>query len=90
MTPNIAENVMTIREFTRNIYTYMKPGEYVVTINGVETFKVVVTSLTEKDLVSADNTPNPVYIDRYKELIMKYGCGCKKTEELLCPKHGRV
>ena len=40
---------MTIREFTRNIYTYMKPGEYVVTKNNKEFMNIVMTDMTFKE-----------------------------------------
>ena len=34
---------ITIREFTRKIYEYLKPGEYVVTKNGEDFLRIVVT-----------------------------------------------
>lgn len=54
--------VVTIREYTRNVYKYMREGEYVVTVNGVETFRIVVTGLIQpvrsKDTIVQSNYEN--------------------------------
>ena len=74
---------LSIREFTRNIYKYMKVGEYVVTKGGKKAFVVTIKEYEGDNVV----TPKVIMLNK---LIDEYGCGCKKVEgQVMCKKHGR-
>ena len=90
-----------IREFTRNVYRYMKDGgRYVVTSNGKAVYDVTIMPV---GVVTVDEpveheyvSKAPIGIDEKGKPMMKkvydrYGCGCRKEEkDRLCKKHGRV
>jgi uncharacterized phage-associated protein len=60
------KNVMTIRDFTRNIYSHIKTeGEYVVTINGKESIVVTIKnmgkpSIQDKIIDDIEDTMNQI------------------------------
>ena len=81
---------VTIREFTRKIYEYLKEGEIVVTKNGEPLYVVTI-----KECNDFDNKVQKIFkkdsVPALKEIIIpdSYGCGCKRGTTKLCPKHGR-
>jgi len=85
---------INIREYTRNIYKYLLPGEYVVTKGKKEAYKIVVTCLNvvTKDDVQVIKTSEEArsVVTKLKECVSEYRCGCNRVEgEVLCRKHGR-
>jgi len=94
-------NVVTIREFTRNIYKYLKlGGEFVVTIRGKEAIVVTIfrnNVVTNKENVVTKPKSTPIVTISKKEspeisgnVIQRYSCGCIKGETKLCLKHHRA
>ena len=68
------------RKFSRDIYDWLKEGEYVVTNHGLPEYVVTVKKVTEEIVAK----------ETIKETISVYGCGCEKGESFTCPKHQRM
>lgn len=77
---------ISIREYSRNVYKYLISGEYLLTRRGKDYLKVVVTEVGERPVVTVKKEKKVVTEDRRYD---EYGCGCKKGEEAVCPKHSR-
>lgn len=87
----MSENVITkdmymykigLREFSHNASKLMKEGEFIVTRNGRDEFRVIIKKV-RKDVEEIKNKI-------VKEINNDYGCGCVKVEgRPLCKTHGR-
>ena len=98
------ENRITIRDFTRNIYKYIKvDGIYTVGVRGSKDIVVTIRGNKEKsnvvtinELDAVDNvvTKNTgVRQDRVKDVVTSgsYGCGCEReVGKVMCSKHKRI
>lgn len=71
------------RDFARNVYDYLKPGEYVVTNHGRAEYVVTVREVD--DVVTVEG------LDELRVKVQeRYGCGClRRINEVLCREHGR-
>jgi hypothetical protein len=77
------------REFTRNIYKYLKEGEYEITKDGDVEFVVTIHSVvTRKDVVTIKTRKEVV--EKILKDVSEYGCGCKREfGKNICKEHQR-
>ncbi len=87
-------NVVTIRDFQRNLYRFIRAREdIVVTSRGKEAFKVAFTrNVVTKDVVTTPikvvTTNNVVTLDNKNST---YRCGCDRlANKIMCSKHNRL
>ncbi len=93
---------VSIREFTRNPYKYLKDvrEELIITKGDKPAFilnvatnsnvatqkKENVATIPPKRIVSEESKEKFKLVDFY----LAYGCGCKKGDTVTCPKHHRL
>lgn len=83
-------NIISIREFTRNIYAYIKRGgDFILTVNGTKKLVVTIDKYSP-DVVTIHEGNIEIGVEKHG-VIQKteYSCGCPITKSKLCPKHGR-
>lgn len=92
------EDVVTrisVRDFTRKIYKYMKAGEYMITKGGEDRFVVTIKDInvvtTNVMTKKADNVVTKADVPFSVPFKERYGCGCRVVEgKKICIKHGRA
>lgn len=90
----VTKSVVTMREFSRNVYDYLKGGEYVLTRNGVEVYEVRVEEILTNNVVTGSKKK---VVKKLREDLkgvvahsQVHGCGCRReVGHGLCRAHGR-
>ena len=78
-------NRVSKHEFCRNTAKWLKELPLVITNNGKDEIKLDWSSSYTTPSVATEET---AIMPQIKE-VFEYRCGCKKTDKLLCTKHGR-
>lgn len=78
------------RDFVRQFSKYLKvPGMYELESCGEIDCVVVIKKSVDSPSVEFAPSVEKVIKREVKEIVYTYGCGCKKEDKLLCPRHGR-
>lgn len=89
------------REFVRHFSKYLKEkGKFCLTVkdkvvatvkitNGVHTGISILKEIPFKLSPESKNKEQPLVNAATNKDVTTYGCGCKRTDKLLCSKHGR-
>ncbi len=81
------------REISRDIYKYLKEGEYVVTNHGVPEYVVTIKKVSGEIPVVTNNVVTKIdTVEEVRKVVKfvgeKHSCGCKREgKNKTCPKH---
>lgn len=79
---------ITKREFIQHTSKHIKPSVFILTNHGVDEY--LVTIVATNGIKNEQGELKIATTDKDREQrISLYGCGCPKTDDLLCQKHGR-
>ena len=83
---------ISVKEFGRKPSTYLDEAyageEIIITKHGKGYVRIVNCTYNEPKILKTVEEVHTILKGRSG--ILEYGCGCPKTEDNLCPKHGRA